>query len=96
MATPGRGAAWTSAGAVDLADRRLVHLTHETILLDYAGTKSPVYVGWALPGSATSDDAWRIAKITYNGDGNPISLMWAESSIANAFEWDDRATFTYG
>ena len=94
--TPGSGAAWTSAGAVDLADRRLIHLAHQTIRLDYVGGPNPIYIGWALPGTTTGQKGWRLARVTYDGNGNPIAIEWAENTVAYAFKWDDRATFSYG
>jgi YD repeat-containing protein len=66
---------------------------------DYTGTDL-IYKGFARPGSATSDDVWQIAKMSYDGSHNLLTITWPQNALAKAssdfqFEWDDRATYTY-
>lgn len=71
----------------------------ETIELDYTGGPGdqPTYVGFAAPGSATSDAVWKVMRLTYSGS-NLIERKWAltdgKADFKNA--WDDRTTLTYG
>lgn len=54
-----------------------------------------IYVGFALPGTATSSAAWAIKKLTY--DGFYITQEdWADGVNTFTKVWDDRATYTYG
>lgn len=63
----------------------------------YTPNADPVarYVGWAKPGSATSDPKWRITRFTYDANDNVTSQDWAEGSNDHSYVWDDRATYTY-
>jgi len=64
--------------------------------LDYTGGPgdSPVYVGFALPGAATSDAVWKIMKLVYSGS-NMTQLLWAGGSVQFVNVWDNRAGLTY-
>lgn len=66
-----------------------------TLLLDYNSGSSPVYIGEAEPGTSTSEAKWRIRKIEYDANGNPISVKWADGTNSFTKVWDDRATYTY-
>lgn len=96
------GVETTSAGAADLHNRRLVHLTHQTTLVDYTGGpivdghQQPVYVGWAEPNTPTATPLWRVARFTYNGDGLLTAIEWAARTLAYVTAWDNRATAAYG
>lgn len=52
-----------------------------------------IYLGEAVPGTATSEAKWRIAYLTYNAS------VFATRTYANqgAFDqiWDNRASLTY-
>lgn len=57
------------------------------------------YVGFAKPGTLTSETGWQIQKLTYSG-ANLTSITWPQNSLSNAsslyeFVWDDRLTYTY-
>jgi len=56
---------------------------------------NPLYIGDAEPGSDTSDSIWRIKKMSYDSDGNVISVTWAGGSRAFKFIWDKRGDYTY-
>ena len=59
-----------------------------------------IYKGFARPGALTSNDVWQISKMTYDGSNNLLTVKWPQNASGNAsndfaFEWDDRASFTY-
>lgn len=69
-------------------------------LMDYVGGTNLIYLGKAIPGSATSDDVWQIRKLAYDGSNNVTSVKWPTNPSGSAsndytFEWDDRASYTY-
>lgn len=63
-------------------------------MIDYDGGDNPVYIGKAIPGSATSAAKWQIRKITYDGD-NPTAVQFAGGGNTFGNVWDDRATYSY-
>lgn len=66
-----------------------------TIKMDYDGSGNQIYIGWTQPGSATSDTAWRIQKVTYNASNTPTDYQWPSASTSFNFVWDNRTTYTY-
>lgn len=66
-----------------------------TQLIDYAGGTSAIYLGWALPGVATSAAMWKIQKITYDTNGLVTAIKWASGSDAFNKIWDSRAGYSY-
>lgn len=62
----------------------------ETMLVDVNG--SDIYIGYALPGTLTSESKWKIKRVN---TVNPISIYWADSSTLYNKKFDDRATYTY-
>lgn len=53
-----------------------------------------LYVGQALPGTATTVAAWRIKRVTL-GPGDDVTEEWAGGSNAFSRVWDDRASLSY-
>lgn len=53
------------------------------------------YIGKARPGTATSDAAWLIKKLTYGAGGEIISGMYGGREAAFTGVWDARASYTY-
>ena len=53
-----------------------------------------IYIGEALPGSATSDAKWRIKRVDQQA-GDDYTIIWAEGSADFDKIWDDRLTLTY-
>lgn len=51
-----------------------------------------IYIGFALPNKAESDQVWKIKLIN---TVNPISIKWADGSTLYNKSWTDRATYTY-
>ncbi|GAG07449.1 unnamed protein product, partial [marine sediment metagenome] len=50
-----------------------------TVILDYDGGTQAIYVGEAIAGTATSLPAWRIKKLTYDGNANVTNVQWANA-----------------
>jgi len=48
------------------------------------------YFGWAIKGSATSDEVWSIKKTTYDANKQEDTTR-----LAHGVAWDDRATSSY-
>jgi len=58
--------------------------------IDDTGTVT--YIGYAVPGTATSAASWRIKRIT-NASGN---VDWADSDLLFDNVFDNRAALSYG
>lgn len=53
------------------------------------------YVGYAVPGTATSAALWRVAQITFDASGNVIAVDFAEGDGGFVHIYDNRAGFSY-
>ena len=53
------------------------------------------YIGFAPGPAATSDAAWIIWKLTYDGSNRLTDAQMADVGDADGVAWDDRATSTY-
>ena len=62
--------------------------------IDYVMGASPIYIGLAAAGTATSAAAWQIKKLTYSGT-DVVSILYAGGSIAFTAIWDNRAALSY-
>lgn len=62
--------------------------------IEFNVDNNPVYVGYAVPGSATSAAVWQIRKFTYVGT-NPTAIRFAGGSRLFNAVWDDRASLSY-
>lgn len=64
-----------------------------------AVNNQPLYVGTAKAGSATGASAWRIQKLSYDGNGNVSAISWANVDVngipSSAEVWDNRAALAY-
>jgi len=63
-----------------------------TALIDTSGG-TVIYLGEALPGTATSDPLWRIKKVNISGAN--ISIAWAAGTPTFQNIWDNRASYAY-
>lgn len=52
-----------------------------------------MYIGRALPGTATSGAFWQIQRLTVGATA--LQLSYADSSVYFDKIWDDRASYTY-
>lgn len=71
----------------------------ESMRGEYTGTNL-IYVGFARPGADEDDLVWQISQINYDGNSNPISILWpanASNVVSNDYEfsWTDRHTYSY-
>lgn len=68
-----------------------------SIELDYVGRTDgqPVFVGYAPPGKLTSDAVWKIMKLTYDGNSQLTSRLWADGDTKFDNVWDNRLVLTY-
>lgn len=78
--------------AYAIVDQTTLAGTPLTIRLQYSGG-NPLYVGKAVPGTATSAAAWQIQRLTYAA-GNLSALEWADDGKFTQV-WDDRASLSY-
>lgn len=65
----------------------------------YSGTNL-TYRGFARPGASTSAAVWQIAKMTYDGSNNLLTITWPQDPSGHAsndyqFIWSDYASYTY-
>lgn len=66
-----------------------------TSAVEYDGSGNPIYTGFAAPGTAKSASLWKIRKITYDVNGNPTDIQWADGDTQFDKVWNSRATYTY-
>jgi len=66
-----------------------------TTQIDYNGTSAAVYVGYALPGTATTNPGWAIQYITYDVNGNTLSTQWSPLYASFGDIWSNRTTLSY-
>lgn len=61
---------------------------------DYQSGINVIYEGYAVPGSATSDAVWLIAKNTYDASNNLTAVQWVGSADYNQI-WDNRTSLIF-
>jgi hypothetical protein len=64
-------------------------------MIQYDANENPIYIGLAVPGTATSDPLWQIRHLTFDPSNNPTSIQYANGVIDFNFVWDNRATLSY-
>lgn len=62
--------------------------------IDYASATT-IYIGFAAPGSATSDEAWQIRRQTLDSSGRTTAIDFANGTLEYNQVWDNRATLSY-
>ena len=67
----------------------------QIIRTEYDGNSLLIYVGQALTGSLTSEPKWAIQKLSYDGNGNLVSVLWANGDYSYCYIWDNRTTYPY-
>jgi hypothetical protein len=60
----------------------------ESMRIDDTGTY--IYIGYAIPGSLTADNCWRLCR--YDNYGN---RLWADGDALYNNVWDNRASLSY-
>lgn len=66
-----------------------------TLRADYDGNSLLIYFADAEAGTISSAAAWRIRKLTYDGNGNFVKLEYPNSDYSYSYSWDIRTTYTY-
>lgn len=51
---------------------------------EYDGSSNLIYKGFARPGTPTSANFWQVAKLTYDGSGNVLSILWPRQLVPSA------------
>jgi hypothetical protein len=87
-----RNGVWTDS-PVDPTPEEPMPVPQYTVLTDQV-TDDLMYVGEALPGSAKTDAAWRIKRVSSASDGD-TSIEWAQGTANFDKAWSDRTTLTY-
>lgn len=64
-------------------------------ITDYNGGAQPVYVGYSLPGTATTAAGWMIQYIQYDGNSNQVSNKWSPLYASFGDIWDNRASLNF-
>ena len=63
--------------------------------MDYNASNLPLYIGWAVPGTAASAASWQITRMTYSGN-NVTLIEFADSDTNFDNIWDSRTSLNYG
>ncbi len=66
---------------------------------EYSGTDL-IYKGFARVGASQTTAVWQIAKMTYDGSHNLLTITWPQDANGHAnsdyqFQWSLRATYVY-
>jgi hypothetical protein len=66
---------------------------------EYTGTNL-IYKGFARPGADEGALVWQLAKLSYDGSNNVLTIKFPQNSYGIAtndysFSWTNRATYTY-
>ena len=72
----------------------------ESFRADYQGGANMIYKGFARPGASESEAIWQIAKLSYDGNDNVLTIKWPLTTVGVSsndyqFVWADRTTYTY-
>ncbi len=77
--------------------RNYIQPVQLSMQIDYSGGTAAIYIGETLIGlgALTTSPCWRIKKLTYDVNGNVLTVLW--SPLANQFGdiWANRSTLTY-
>lgn len=99
--------AGSTAELAALTENRLQHLSVDlqgalrttqaarTVALDYDVSNNPIYVGYAVHGSAKSAAVWQIRKLTFDGSNNVTDMQFANGAQAFNAIWNNRASLSY-
>lgn len=64
----------------------------DIILVDESSS-TVTYIGFASPGTATSESYWRIMKV--DSSSNPTQILYAGGDAGYKNVWNDRASLSY-
>ena len=63
--------------------------------IEYNGDNLPLYIGRARPQISTNKPEWQIKKMTYDGNGNLLTVRFAGGNNEYNYSWDERTSYTY-
>lgn len=63
--------------------------------VDFSADGTFLYRGEAVPGTAESDNLWRIRRIDIASSDGDVTEIWADGNASFTKVWDDRLTYTY-
>lgn len=67
---------------------------HQIFEIENDGSGNPLYIGYAQPGSLTSQNVWFIHRFQYSG-GFLVRRQFANGRLSYDQVWDDRAALSY-
>ena len=73
----------------------LVEEREYTQKIAYDASNNPIYVGYATPGTSTSESKWKIQKITYDASNNPTDVQYPNGDSGFNYVWDKRSDYQY-
>jgi len=62
------------------------------IQIEYDGSNNPIYLGFAAPGSLTTEAKWQIRYLTFDVNNNVTSMSYANGTPNFDKKWNKRAT----
>lgn len=68
--------------------------TSQIANIDYDGSNNPIYVGYAVPGTANSANTWLIFRYTWVL-GNCTAIRVANGTLEYGDVWDNRVILPY-
>ena len=76
-----------------------VHSAYSTDLtykqaMEYNASNLPLYIGFALPGTAKSAAGWNIRKLSYTGY-NATDVEFGDATSSMTLIWNSRAGYAY-
>lgn len=76
--------------------------SQSSMVCEYDANQNPIYVGYPEPTLGSIADVnrtiWAIKKITYDGNGNPVTVAWTrteQGAVKFNSAWSQRAAETY-
>jgi len=63
--------------------------------MEYDVSGNPIYLGAAKVGASDSSPSWHIKKITYDGDGNALTIKFANGTADFTNIWTSRDSYSY-
>jgi len=69
----------------------------KSMLAELDASGNYLYIGYSIPGHATSDSAWQIQKLTYDSTytTTPITIKYAGGTDDYDKVWTNRASYNY-
>lgn len=59
-----------------------------------SASSTTMYIGEAMPGAGDDAPAWQIQRITFDVNGNPTKVEWADKG-SQINQWAQRLALTY-